>query len=284
MHHLYVTLVHINLKKSKFLSEILDFENLPFDYITVDIITDKIDNSDIFHIKNFLPNQTKKLKINIINNDYHKLPSPWLLAWVHKKLMWEKFNESTVTHFMNIEDDLKINKNNIIYWVNSRRILRDYKLYPSFLRVEWDEDNKDWTSVDAVKGDIFHINKCPTVSIHQSYLYINIPRTYQGMFLYDRELMAEYINSNKYFIDDAFPHWRYAIQFPNSPLGLGEASHEGLTSHFVPTGCFSRNFLPLDVHLHNLIPDCFVHHVENKYVNLVNSDHGKVPVNKLIQN
>ena len=93
--------------------------------------------------------------------------------------------------------------------------------------------------------------------------------------------MYEYINSGKYFIDDAFPNWRYAILSPASPFGLGEASHEGISTISVPSGCFSRNFLPLDLNSMQLTPDSLVHHVENKYTNIQGSYHGKVPMSKL---
>lgn len=281
MLNLYVTLVHLNFNKSKYLSNILNFDELPFDKIVVDIITNMVNNEDISHVKRYLPINSEKLIINILNNDYEKLPSPWLMAWIHKKLMWEKFNNSNFTHFMNIEDDLKITYENINYWMKARELLRSFGLYPSFFRTEWNQNNQEWMSVDAIRGDVFDVNKLPIVKIDESFGFINIPRTYQGMFLYDRELMSEYINSGNYFIDNAFPNWRYAIQNPTSPFGLGEASHEGISMISVPNGCFSRNFLPIDLNNLTLISDALVHHVENKYTNLDNSDHGKVPILKL---
>jgi len=117
----------------------------------------------------------------------------------------------------------------------------------------------------------------------EDYGFINLPRTYQGMFLYDRELMTEYINSEHYVVEEAFPIWRHAIQFPNYPLGLGEASHSGLSEYNVPLGCISRNFLPFFSKYKMLDPCCFVHHLPDKYTNMPNSPHGQVLISEILK-
>ena len=138
---LYVSLVHLNINKSKYLSDILKFNDLPFHRIVVDVLTNLLNDEDISHVKRYLPVTSEKLTINILNDGYENLPSPWLMAWVHKRKMWEKFKDQNFTHFMNIEDDLKITRENIHYWLKARPLLHPFGLYPSFFRMEWNKNN-----------------------------------------------------------------------------------------------------------------------------------------------
>jgi hypothetical protein len=95
--------------------------------------------------------------------------------------------------------------------------------------------------------------------------------------------MQEYIYSKKFVIEEAFPNWRYAIQFKNSPLGLGEASHAGISRFNVPPGLFSRNFIPFFEKYNIIDPACFVHHLPNKFVNTPQSSHGKVSLRNILK-
>ncbi len=242
-----------------------------------------VDPAEIEEILAVAPPITSKFKVEVVNRGYQDLPSPWLLSWAHKVLMHEKFQDQTYTHFMNIEDDLLVTACNINYWLSARDFLRPYNIFPSFFRVEWSEKNQDWVSVDAVEGDRFAVKDCPRIAARDGYGYINLPRVYQGMFLYDRELMQEYIDSKKFVIEEAFPNWRHAIQFKSSPLGLGEASHAGISEVNVPRGLISRNFLPFFEKYNMIDPACFVHHLPNKFANTTYSGHGKVFLRNLLK-
>lgn len=279
---LYTCLAHIDLSKLAYLRQVLYSQQLLFEEVHVAIVTNKINSIEINEILSVAPENTHRFQVEVINRDYDKLPSAWLLPWVHKVLMYEKFQDTTYTHFLNIEDDIEVTPKNIDYWLRAREDLRPYRLFPSFFRVEWSEGQQDWVSVDALQGDQFSVDRLPHVMKSLDYGYVNLPRTYQGMFLYDRELMGEYISSGNYAIDEAFPHWRYAIQFEDSPLGLGEASHFGLSEVGVPSGCMSRNFLPFFAKYNMLDPSCFVHHLHNKYANISTSPHGKVLLSDLL--
>jgi hypothetical protein len=279
----FTCLVHLDSSKLHLLNRVLHSQEFLFDEVHVSIITNKFKENEWDLILSALPPQSKRFKVEIVNRQYETLPSPWLLAWIHKTLMHEKFQDDTYSHFLNIEDDIEISQNNIEYWLKTRIELRNHNLYPSFLRVEFNETKSEWVSVDAIKGDKFSIAKLPRLTKTKEYGFINLPRTYQGMFLYDRELMQEYIYSGKYVIDEAFPQWRYALQYSTSPLGLGEASHDGLSQINVPEGFFSRNLLPCNLKYQLIDPCCFVHHIHDKYTNIEASDHGKVSVNQILQ-
>lgn len=279
---LYTCLAIIDLSKLEYLRRVLHSQQFIFDEVHVAIVTNKVNACDINAILSVAPQNTHRFQVEVINRDYDKLPSAWLLPWVHKALMYEKFQDPTYTHFLNIEDDMEVTPKNIDYWLKAREDLRPYNLFPSFFRVEWSETQQDWVSVDAIKGDQFSVKRYPRVMKSEDYGYVNLPRPYQGMFLYDRELMSEYINSGNYVIDEAFPNWRHAIQFADSPLGLGEASHYGISTFNVPAGLISRNFLPFFAKYNMLDPSCFVHHLHDKYTNISASPHGKVLLHNLL--
>jgi len=279
---LFTTLVNIDSSKLCLLNTVLESQQYLFEEVSVAIITNKYIEKDIELIKSVIPIQSKRFHVEVVNRGYENLPSPWLLAWVHKTLMHEKFQDSTFTHFLNIEDDIEILPTNIDYWLRAREDLRAHNFYPSFFRVEYNESKNEWVSVDAIEGDFFSLSKLPQLIINNCRAYINLPRIYQGMFLYDRELMSEYINSGKYVIEEAFPHWRYALQFPDSPIGLGEASHNGLTQINVNPGFISRNLLPCNMKYKLFDPGCFVHHIHDKYTYMESSKHGKISTSQLL--
>lgn len=279
---IFTCLALIDLSKLVYLKKVLQSQQFICDEVHVAIVTNINNPAEIEEILSVAPPGTSRFKVEVINRSYENLPSPWLLSWVHKVLMHEKFQDPTYTHFMNIEDDMLVTASNVNYWLEAREFLRPHNLFPSFLRVEWSELKQDWVSVDAIEGDVFKINNCPRITAREGYGYINIPRVYQGMFLYDRDLMGEYMGSGRYVVDEAFPNWRYAIQFKNSPMGLGEASHAGISQFSVPPGCFSRNFLPFFENYHLVDPACFVHHLPNKFANAPTSGHGKVSLKNIL--
>jgi hypothetical protein len=281
---LFVTLVHIDPLKSAYLAQVLEsLSSAPFE-VKLSIITNITDVEIIRGIRAVAPNDSTRFTLEIVNRGYDSLPSPWLLAWVHKVLMFEKFQDASFTHFLNIEDDMLITPENILYWCRARENLRQFGLIPSFLRLEFNSSSRNWVSVDFLSEDKFNISQLPKIFTDKYYGYISLPRFYQGMFMYDRQLMEEYMNSGRYYLNEAFPEWRLAIQSENFYSGIGEASHEALSRIKVPEGFFSRNVIPTYFQLSMIDPCCFVHHLPNKYVNLPNTNHGKRIIWDLLYN
>jgi len=183
---------------------------------------------------------------------------------------------------MCIEDDMEVTPVNIDYWLRSRNDLKQFNLYPSFLRVEWNKSSKKWAMTDSVRGDQFSVSQSPRVDVKNGRSYINIGRSYQGMFLYDRELMKEHIDSISFDLFKFIPDWQSRIQHKDWPLGLTENAVFGLTHINVPNGCFSRNFLPFYPKYLTVDPCCYVHHLPDKYTNTLESDSGKVFVSDML--
>jgi hypothetical protein len=254
------------------------------DSVHVCIITNLFDSDALAAIYACMPAQSERFTVEIYNKDCDQLPSPWLLTWVHKKLMLEAFRDPSFTHFMCIEDDMEVTPANLRYWLHNREVLRPYNLYPSFLRVEWNIADSQWSMTDSVLGDSYSISKLPRLELESGYQFINLPRTYQGMFLYDRELMQESINAISFDLLKLIPDWHIRILNNDWPLGLTEAAVFGLTYINIPHGCYSRNFLPFSSKYRIIDANCFVHHLPDKYTNMMNSTdgNGKVHIRDML--
>ena len=279
---LLTCLPHADIRKLPELSQVLKMQEYLMDEVHVIVITNITKKSDLDLIYDSAPSNNKRFKIEIYNEGCDIIPSPWLLTWVHKKIMWQKFQDPTYSHFMAIEDDMEVTPINIKYWLNDREKLKPFGLYPSFLRVYWNQELKEWTMTDSIKGDRFSCSESPHIDFIDSHSFINLGRTYQGMFLYDRILMEEHINSISFDLFRFFPDWQDRIMKKDWPSSITEVAVLGISHINVPKGCFSRNFVPFFPKYLTVDPCCFVHHLPNKYTNMVDSDVGKVLVKDIL--
>jgi hypothetical protein len=273
---LFTCTAHAVADKLPFLKQVLYMQQFLADEVHVYVMTNKTSQHDLEQIQAIFPPTTDRFNVEVINRDYQNLPSPWLLTWAHKPLMLEKFQDPSYTHFMYVEDDMEVTPMNFNYWIKSREILRPHGLYPSFIRVEWSDTRQDWALIDFIEGDKFSVSELPRVSYTDGLGFVNLPRPYQGMFLYDRELMLEHIQDKTFDLFQCRPDWESAILKTEWPMGLTEAAAFALTFTNVPTGCISRNFVPYFTKYRIIDPHCFVHHLPNKYINVEDKPQGKV--------
>lgn len=279
---LFTCLAHADPRKLPELTQVLKMQAKLFDEVHVCIITNITDNEKLEAIRACAPVQNHQFQLEIFNEGCDQLPSPWLLTWVHKKLMLQRFHDPSFTHFMCIEDDMEVTPLNIKYWLDNREKLKPFNLYPSFLRVEWNHAHQQWAMTDSIKDDQFSVSKWPKLELEDGYAYINLGRTYQGMFLYDRELMQEHINSVSFDMFKFIPDWQVRILRTDWPLGLTEAAVLGLTNINVPPGYISRNIIPFYTKYLTIDPSCFVHHLPDKYTNMPNQAHGQVLIRDVL--
>jgi len=197
------------------------------------------------------------------------LGHPYLLPLCHVELFQELLSkEQSVSHFLYLEDDLLITDGNIEYWLQARQDLQVYGLIPSFLRYERKDDGELY-AVDVWERTCFET--APKIFINNGYCYMNMPYPYQGMYLLDRELMAEYMSywsSNPYF----------------SRWGLRETGAQGVTYVNVPPGFKTRNLVGFDTDAFAVDPRCLIHHVSNTYVAVADPRNrsAKIPVRNLV--
>jgi hypothetical protein len=210
--------------------------------------------------------------LNIVNFKIFSptlLGHPYLLTWSHLSIFREVFESDThASHFLYLEDDICITKENIRYWLTSREELREANLVPSFLRFEIPQVGSQKFVTDITR--VNSIRKLPKYWINKDYVFLNFPEPYQGLYMMDRELMDEFLRS-----EAAIPEY--------SKWGIREKAAAGLTFVNVPTGFKSRNCVAYSVKDKSIISDSLVHHISNSYVNDPNTNHGKLQLEKVVR-
>lgn len=239
-----------------------------------------ISNNLPIDFASFLKNYVFK-KFNFILNIFSPvgLGHPYLLAWSHYSVFKEKILDISFSHFIYLEDDIKFTENNFKYWVEARNILKNDNLIPAFFRYEINTNSK-WYSTDVLKS--MSIYDCKVILNINNDHFINIVYPYQGMYLYDRELMLEYFHSSSFNPD--FDHGIYNSIFPLKPFNIREKAALGLTFFNIPKTFRSRTVLPYDVNKNQLKTDCLIHHIPNNYTLDQSSLNGRIEVDKIFKN
>jgi len=201
-------------------------------------------DSEIYIFSNkyseFLVSKFKKnLNININFEIINQPVNERLLPWYHVNLMRNFFNRTEITHFIYLEDDILLSKKNFYYWINSRKILQKFNLIPGFVRTEQNSIDKKIYAIDFVTKN--KIKNIPNLYLNKTYDFINHHYPYQGMYLYDRELMKEYLFGPSSNPDCG--HGAYNINFLDTRminLDLMAKANIGLTYMNVPEGFNNR--------------------------------------------
>ena len=206
---------------------------------------EKISNNNEIYIitnksnKNFEKKFKNKFNISIHFEVIENLLNDRLLPWYHLNLMKIKLKKKSITHFAYLEDDILINQNNFNYWINSRKILKKYNLIPGFIRTETSSKNSETYAIDFLKTD--KIKSLPTIYINNNFDFINHKHPYQGMYLYDRDLMIEHLNGPSSNPDCG--HGAYDQRYISKRMinfDLLAKANIGLTYINVPEGFYNR--------------------------------------------
>jgi hypothetical protein len=196
------------------------------------------------------------------------LGHPYLLTWSHLDVFRNFYlQDKRISHFLYLEDDLEVKIDNVNYWLAAREYLRPLNLIPSFLRYEIKDGGTEFLSTDIVKR--VNLANLPKIKVNANYLYINIPKLYQGTYLMDRELAAEH-----FFGPSSSPDFGiWAVR---------EKAAQGLTFSNVPDGFHSRNLIGFRLSTQSIDVAALVHHTPNNYANNCSSPFGKIPVSKIV--
>ena len=193
------------------------------------------------------------------------LGHPLLLTWAHFPVFKRLLQDESFTHFLYLEDDTLITRENMSYWIQGRELLRPYGLIPSFLRVEKKVNDDRWYSSDCPHP--FYIYSLPRIRVQENLGFINLPELYQGMYLMDRELMLEHLSGSTYS--------------PNSGIwGIQEKAAQGVTFANVPNGYTTRNLIPYEVNSLKIDERCLIHHLPNNYAQP--GANGKIVITALV--
>jgi hypothetical protein len=196
------------------------------------------------------------------------LGHPYLLTWSHLAVFRDLIESNlAITHFMYVEDDICVTRDNIDYWLKAREELRGFGAIPSFLRIEFKDEDPLPYSTDVVESA--SLGSIPQINIRQDYAYINLLYPYQGMYLLDRELMVEHLSGPSCSPDHGI--WN-----------IREKAAQGLTFSKVPRGFNSRNFVGFDLRSDKIDKNSLVQHLPNNYANNPNTKHGKISIDSLV--
>jgi hypothetical protein len=195
------------------------------------------------------------------------LGHPFLLTWSHFSVFRDMWADQSISHFLYVEDDLLLKKENIDYWLDARELLRPFGLIPSFLRCELKSGDDECYSTDMSSPVSAHM--CPHIELAFDKAFLNVPNPYQGLYFLDRELMSEHLNGSSSHPD--FGYWL-----------IREKAAQGVTFLNVPTGWTSRNVIPYDPGTNRIKAYCLVHHLPNNYAEDPNTSLGKTKISELL--
>lgn len=199
----------------------------------------------------------------------HLLGHPYLLTWTHLEAFRHIYSEDpSVTHFMYVEDDILVRRENVNYWMNGRESLRKFGLYPSFVRYERRNNSGPAFSSDAFGSA--DGRTIPVVVTENNYCYANLPWPYQGMYFMDREMMHEHLSGPSSSPD--FGPWL-----------IREKAAQGLTFKNVPKGFTSRNLVGYRLDAGRIDEFCLIHHTPNNYVDMEGTELGKTLISNIIK-
>ena len=192
-------------------------------------------------------------------NVAHGLKHPYHLTWEHKKYL-QQFLNSDYDTYVYLEDDMKITKQTIDYWKQTKELFKNNNLnfIPAIHRIEYKDGIP--MSLDATKKP----NNCPSIVVNNQ-KFVCLPEPYQGMFIMNREEVIEHLNS------------QYAILGEYRFFGIRESANLGNMFVNVPQGYPHRAVVPVDG-----FERCWVHHVANNYSSNLNSPHAKIPAKDLL--
>ncbi|KAA1251987.1 hypothetical protein F0Q45_01135 [Mycobacterium simiae] len=184
------------------------------------------------------------------------LADPWLLPWTHKGLIADRFlaKGSDYTHFIYLEEDILFSFDNFCYFVHYREKLRAARLIPSFQRIEYNDQDNHLYLLDQVGLSDFDARKHVDVD---GYSFVNLDYPYDAMFVLDRELAEEYVQTRSFDIKgskEVSPEW-----------GVAERAAMGLCFESPPQGFSVRYASPVDPVTRTTPRWSWVYHVANNY-------------------
>ena len=260
---------HYNKERLKYLKKVIKgFINIT-KYIDIYIVTNTHKEYELSKIKQCYPflDKTKK----IITKSFVVKGNPHNLIMCHKIFLNNEFIKyNNFTHFLHTEDDMLFNKYNFNYWLKYRKLLFKYKNVPSFFRVERVKQKSKYKSTDVGFRILWSL--IPKRLIN-NYFFINMPNPSQSNYLVDKNLAREML---------IFPPNIKRHFYLNSNIGIRETIDIGPIFSEVPKFFISKNLVPIHQKSKKILKDCLIEHLPANYESNINSNLGKINIDKLI--
>lgn len=248
----------------EYLKESLEDAPLFGEQVHLVVVTNAIKYLDRKLIESAVPDGFASVKI--ITPTY--LGHSYFLTWSHFDVFRENLEGTfPADYFMYREDDLKITRENIQYWLEHSINLQGTPFTPAFLRFEFNPKSHDKVLTDITKRA--YLRRLPNIRVADSNLYISLEHNYQGWYLLTRENTEIHLNGISSNPD--FGLWK-----------IREKATQGLNLIGVPSGFYSRNLIAVDLIRGDLDSRCLVRHLPNNYAADPASPFGKIQVQKLL--
>jgi hypothetical protein len=213
------------------------------------------------------PKATRTLSIE----SFPKLADPWLLPWSHKRLIADRFlnSESAYTHFIYVEDDVQLSFDNFCYFLRYREMLKGTGLIPSFQRVEYNDADNRLYLLDQIGVADLGSRNCVNLD---GYAFVNPDYPFNAMFVLDRELALEYVESA------SFDRERSKVVKPDWDVACRAAM--GLCFEPPPQGFSMRSVIPVDPATRTVPAWSWVYHLPNNYAKDRLKPFAKTPIDQ----
>lgn len=230
------------------------------DYTRVIIISNPISNLE----RKILTDHFSQFSFDIeLRSAVQNLDHNYFLAWEHKSIL-KDFTNSDFTHFVYLENDLELKQKHLDYWIETSDLFKrnNLKFIPAFHRYEYDQQG-NMVSLDCT--DSVHINQRPKVTV-EGKRFISLRQPYHAMYVMDKEAAEIHLNSKSSKFNTA-----------NTTYAISERAALGNMYEQTPYGFDHSCLFPLDD-----VNRCLIHHMPNKFVNIINDTFGKLPINDVV--
>lgn len=203
---------------------------------------------------------------------YGDLSHPFDLAWCYKAIISKEFvgsNHGRYTHFIYLENDIRLSFLNFCYFVEYCEILRHFGLLPAFVRVEYSAALGGFVASDAFWP--IYVPAQSHIRLGDSVL-VNMPKPFNPCFILDVELAAEYVRSRSFDHDQSLAVGQW---------GARERAARGLCLENVPPPFQSRYLVPVSRHTGRVPAFAWISHLPNTYADNPFTPLGKVRMDEL---
>lgn len=262
---------HFNRSRLGYLAEVLrSLAEYPVAAMDVIVVTNTLHKDELSLLNRLCRETLPQDEVSV--RSYGDLADGWDLTWCHKTIIATEFvheNHGRYTHFIYLENDIRLSFLNFCYFVEYREALRGFGLLPSFVRVEYSKALGGFTG-----SDVFWPVYVPVQShvVLGDMVLVNMPNPYNPLFILDLELAAEYVQS---------PSFDRQASGAVCPWGVAERAAMGLCLENVPAPFQSRYVTPVYQKTDTVPAFAWVWHMPNNYADNPRSALGKVRMDRM---
>jgi hypothetical protein len=262
---------HFNLDRVVFLAETLrSLSEYPITAMDIAVVTNTSRHQELALLRRLCAEILADKSASI--RSYTDLTHPFDLTWCHKAIIAAEFvgaNHGRYTHFIYLEDDIRLSYDNFCYFVEFREYLRAFGLLPAFVRVEYSAGRGGFVASDAF-WPVYVPLQChiPVADV----IMLNMPNPYNPCFILDLELAEEYVRSRSFEQDasQAVCGW-----------GVRERAAMGLCLEKVPAPFRTRYVVPVSRDTSMPPGFAWIWHLPNTYGSDPYHTLGKVRIDSL---